>query len=337
MLRKIIKTKRAKWAIVLFIIADFALVGSLSSGSIDGLPVALVLILAAVLLFMSAAKLVKDPSGPSSDVKAAGAPSLSININTSSSSYYVDRLIADGETMTLVDLRENTNPSGGFLNWSVYQIIGVNVNTKRNNKRQYEAKNEADAILKAEADGLTAPFEVTVIPHEEPTERQLEYLQSFGLSAPVGAKRGDISAILSRLEDATEVVSKKRLSSDRAEERVRPLPSPSAEFARFADAMGIMFSRYVGSDALFYNTVYSLNGRDRVAFYAHCVLCSYHRMEILDMRNFEWFEKLYAFADKVIYDQSFMRSIEGRSANDYLHPHRGAIAYKAVAEFFGLK
>ena len=332
MLRKIFKTKKAKWAIVLIFVADFMMLGST-----EAIPVALLLIAVAILLIASAAKSAKDTQEPSTVEPSAGVPTININIKTSSSSYYMDRLIADGETVSLVDLGGFISPSGGFLNWSVYQVVGVNSNTKRKNKRQYEAKSEADAILKAEADGLTTPFEVSVLPHEDPTERQLEYLQSFGLSAPDGAKKDDVSAILSRLEDATDVVSEKILSADRREERVRPLPSPTEEFASFADAMGVMFSRYIGKNALFYHTVYSLKGRDRVAFYAHSVLCSYHRMEIRDMRKFEWFEKLYAFADEVIEDQTFMRSLDGRSADDYLHPHRGSAAYKAVAEFFGLK
>ena len=260
-----------------------------------------------------------------------------VTIKTETTHLYVDRLLAKGEALTLVDLDGYVSPSGGFVNWALYEVIGKNLTTNRKNKRRYEAKSEPDAIKQAEADGLAGPFDIVALKHEDPTERQIQYLQSWGVSVPEGVNKFDISAILSRLEDEAEVISEKKIYKNVTEERVRLLPGPTSDFARFADGMGVKFSRYIGKSALFCNTVYNLTGRDRIAFYAYCIICFHKKTEIGDMRQSEYFTRLYEFADSAIKNPSLLRSIEGRSANDYLHPHKGSTAYKAVAEFFALK
>ena len=73
--------------------------------------------------------------------------------------------------------------------------------TGRKNKRRYEAKDEEKAIALAEANGLAGPFEVQVIPHNPPTDRQVDYLISFGATLPDGAARVDVSAMIGRLKD----------------------------------------------------------------------------------------------------------------------------------------
>ena len=262
---------------------------------------------------------------------------IKVTIKTETTHAYVDRLLAKGEALTLVDLDGYISPSGGFVNWATYEVSGKNISTNRKNKRRYNAKTEANAIKQAEADGLAGPFDIVAIKHDDPTEKQLQYLQSWGVSVPVGANKFDVSTILSRLEDESETITEKRISKSTTEERVRLLPGPASDFAKFADSMGVKFSRFIGKGALFDSTLYHLTGRDRVAFYAYCVICANKKTEIGDMRDNENFARLYEFADAAIENPSLLRSIEGRSANDYLHPHKGSAAYKAVAEFFALK
>ena len=262
---------------------------------------------------------------------------IKVKIKTETTHSYVDRLLAKGEDLTLVDLDGYISPSGGFVNWATYEVIGKNMNTNRKNKRRYDAKTEADAINQANADNLTGPYDITILMHDAPTEKQIQYLQSWGVAVPAGVNKFDVNAILSRLEDETEAISEKKISQNATEERIRLLPGPSAAFAKFADSMGVKFSRYIGKSALFDKTLYSLTRRDRVAFYAYCIICTNNKMEIGDMRNSEHYARLYDFADMAVNDQSLLQSIERRSANDYLHPHKGSAAYKAVAEFFGLK
>ena len=262
---------------------------------------------------------------------------IKVTLKTETTHSYVDTLLANGEVLTLIDLDGYISPSGGFVNWAIYEVIGKNLNTNRKNKRHYEAKTEDDAIKHAEADGLTGPFDIAALKHEDPTERQIQYLQSWGVSVPAGASKFDVSAILSRLEDETETVSEKKISKSITEQRVRLLPGPASDFAMFADGMGVKFSRYIGKAALFDKTLYNLTGRDRIAFYAYCIICVHEKTEIGDMRKSEYFTRLYEFADAAIDNPTILRSIEGRSANDYLHPHKGSTAYKAVAEFFAIK
>ena len=280
-----------------------------------------------------AAILKKGPVQPS----AQHEQEIKVTIKTETTHSYVDRLFANSAKLNLVDLGGYISPSGGFVNWATYEVSGKNISTNRKNKRRYDAKTEADAIRQAEADGLVSPFEIVAIKHDDPTERQIQYLQSWGISVPAGANKFDVSTILSRLENESETVAEKRISKNTTEERVRLLPRPTSDFARFADSMGVKFSRFIGKAALFDNTLYHLTGRDRVAFYAYCVICANKKTEIGDMRKSEYFARFYEFADVAIENPSILRSIEGRSANDYLHPHKGSAAYKAVAEFFALK
>lgn len=261
---------------------------------------------------------------------------IKFTIKTETTHSYVDRLLAPGETLSPVEFDGYISPSGGFVNWATYEVSGKNINTNRMNKRRYDAKTEADAIKQAESDNLAGPYDIVALNHDGPTEKQIEYLQSWGISVPSGANKFDVSAILSRLEDETETVYEKKISKNTAEERIRFLPGPTPEFAGYADSIGVKFSRYIGKLALFEKVLYNLTGRDRIAFYAYCIICSCKKTEIGNMRNSEYSSHLYDFADMAIKDQSILRSIEGRSSNDYLHPHKGSMAYKSVAEFFTL-
>lgn len=123
------------------------------------------------------------------------------------------------------------SPSGGFVNYARFQVIGIKPETKRKNKRVYEVRNEEDACKCAESDGLTGPFDVTVLPSIPPSDRQLSYAKSLGASIPDGACSFDVSAIISRINDNDE--------------------SPVSEkLARQAHKFGVNFSRYHGRAAI---------------------------------------------------------------------------------------
>lgn len=264
-----------------------------------------------------------------------GILTVKFSSKTSSSSYTLESLLAKDTQVSLLDLKGYRCPSGGYTNWAVYQVRGTNVATGRKITRRYEAKNEVEAARLAEADGLISPYEFAVLQHDDPTERQIEYLRSWDAPIPEGAAKYDVSAILSRLEDSQNIASQKHISKDYVVQRVIPAPGPTEEFAVFADEMGVKFSRYIGEMALFNNTVSALSDRDKAAFFAYCILCSRDHSQIRDPRQSEYAEKLYTFADIALQNTQLMKSINGRDPSDYLHPHKGSIAYKAVAEFFG--
>ena len=269
--------------------------------------------------------------------RSAKEQEIKVTIKTETTHSYVDRLLAKGEILSLVDLDGYISPSGGFVNWATYEVSGKNINTNRKNKRRYDAKTEAEAVKQAETDGLIGPYDIVAIKHDDPTENQIKYLQSWGVSVPIGANKNDVSAILSRLEDSYNVVSEKKMSSNTIVQYIRPLPGPSEEFARYADDMGMKFSRYIGQNALFCHTIYSLNEREKAAFFAYCVLCAHYHKDIGDLRTFEYADQLYAFADMALTNGALVRSIGSRPTDDYIKPHKGSSAYKTVAEFFGLK
>ena len=123
------------------------------------------------------------------------------------------------------------SPSGGFVNYARFQVIGIKPETKRKNKRVYEVRNKEDACKCAESDGLTGPFDVTVLPSTPPSDRQLSYAKSLGANIPDGACAFDVSAIISRINDNDE--------------------SPVSEkLARQAHKFGVNFSRYHGRVAI---------------------------------------------------------------------------------------
>lgn len=96
------------------------------------------------------------------------------------------------------------SPSGGFVNYARFQVIGINPSTKRKNKRIYEVRFEEDARKCAENEGLIEPFEITVLPSVSPSERQLEYAKVLEACIPDGACSLDVSAIISRITDKDE-------------------------------------------------------------------------------------------------------------------------------------
>ncbi len=110
-------------------------------------------------------------------------------------------------------------------------MIGINPKTNRKNKRVYETRREEQAIKCAIDEGFEAPFEVTAIPFDPPSERQLDYANSIGIYVPPEACRYDVSAMLSRYEDDDE---------EPVDEKI----------AKMANIYGIMFSRYAGKKAI---------------------------------------------------------------------------------------
>ena len=123
------------------------------------------------------------------------------------------------------------SPSGGFVNYARFQVIGINPSTKRKNKRIYEVRFEEDARKCAENEGLIEPFEITVLPSVPPSERQLEYAKVLEACIPDGACSLDVSAIISRITDNDE----------------KPA---SAKLVRQAHIRGLKFSRYHGKAAI---------------------------------------------------------------------------------------
>lgn len=303
-----------------------------------------VFVIAAIIIFAVGklkAKMPKAPTAgkwtaPNRNTKEQESP-VKIHISTHTSSYYEDRVIAPNEELTVLFLGGYVSASGGYQNWATYNVVGTNPTTQKKNKRRISATDEAEAIEKAKKAGLLDPVIQDIVPCEEPTERQMDYVMALGASIPEDISKEDVSAIISRIADSDDIVSEKWIAKDQMHVEVRPLKSPDEDFALFAHMMGVKFSRYIGEDALFERTVYHLTGRNKAAFFAYCVLCSVSGQKIGNMLESPNLDRLYAFGDKAAATENLMRSIDGREPDDYFEPHRGTIAFKEVAKFFHLK
>ncbi|MBN1005653.1 hypothetical protein [Amphritea pacifica] len=111
-----------------------------------------------------------------------------------------------------------------------YEIKGKGKDTGRTRKRIFTAQNEEEARQLAEADG-TLVEEITEIPPDPPTERQLDYAKGLGISIPSNATKDDLSDLIS-------------LKVDR--------DKPSTErHKKFGRMYGLEFTDYIGKKSLF--------------------------------------------------------------------------------------
>ena len=138
-----------------------------------------------------------------------------LEISTSFSSYYVAvRQKTPGAlAATSVSAWDGyASPSGGYVNYGRFQVVGKNPITNRKNKRTYEARNEEEACKCAEAAGLLGPFEVSVLPALPPTDSQISYAKDLGATIPGDACKTDVSAIISRITDEDEEPASEHLA-----------------------------------------------------------------------------------------------------------------------------
>lgn len=169
-----------------------------------------------------------------SNAQPSNSNSASVGVSVETRTYYVEiRQQTKGllPSISVDALGGYVSPSGGFVNFARFQVIGTNPATKRKNKRVYEVRTEEDACKCAEKDGLTGPFEISVLPSTSPSERQISFAKTLEAVLPDGACALDVSAIISRI-------------TDRDEKPVSP------KIARQAHIMGLKFSRYHGKTAI---------------------------------------------------------------------------------------
>lgn len=111
-----------------------------------------------------------------------------------------------------------------------YEIKGKGNDTGGKRKRIYSAANELEARQLAENDD-TLVEEVTEIPPEPPTKRQIDYAKDLGISIPANATKDDLSDLISLKVD-----------------RDKPATERHKNFGRLYH---IEFSDYIGKKALF--------------------------------------------------------------------------------------
>lgn len=111
-----------------------------------------------------------------------------------------------------------------------YEIVGKGRDTGRKRKRIYSAKDHKAAEALAEADG-TEVLEISELPPEPPTKRQIEYATDIDIKIPYDITKDELSDLISSTLDHDK---------------------PSTERHRsFAQIYGVECTDYLGKKSLF--------------------------------------------------------------------------------------
>lgn len=141
MVQQILKTKGGKWALALVIVAALAVIGSLSEGSTEAIPGALILILIAAGIVISAVKKIQNPpAAPSLSIQGVHVSQEAIDaFNTYGTIPNVDNtpiILADGEQAVhacraerIETKNRRLGTTGGGAGASIRIAKGVSVRT----------------------------------------------------------------------------------------------------------------------------------------------------------------------------------------------------------------
>ena len=184
------------------------------------------------------------------------------------------------------------------MNYFVFKIIGKHSETKRKRTISVHAKDEQQAEQIAISEGLTPPLEILKLPHEQPTDRQLEYARGVGIFVPPDATVADVSCLLSRYEDR---------DSD-----------PDPGLIEFADGRNLLFSHYIGEKRLYGLIFSSLDDLDKIAFFTFSIYrwLSDDRHANMDTHHHKAI--FYRFAADACQDQAFLKSMLRYQGGDLL-------------------
>lgn len=122
------------------------------------------------------------------------------------------------------------SPSGGYMNFAVFKVVGINPATKRKNTREYSCKTEDEARDIAQADGLIDLQEITAISFDPPSEAQYAACRKHNRHIPSGACKMDVSALMTR--------------------DIEHQKPASVELMEYADSIGLKFSYLIGEESL---------------------------------------------------------------------------------------
>ena len=255
--------------------------------------------------------------------------------------FYIEKLQREKGVLSSVHLGGYQSPSGGYLNYARFSVVGRNETTGRKNTRKYSAKTAADALALASSDGLIDPEIKEIIPHSSPTQQQIDDAKAIGATIPSDACSEDAYAILFRInnaplcddcEDEDDDFELHKENSIECHE-VDPLPSPTEEFAQYADSLGLHFSKFSSLDTILRYVVYSLNDRDKAAFFAYCVFCLEHATEIGNLQTCNQISKFYQFADSLLANNQMLESLLDKHPDSYLKLDKKSKLYKEVIKF----
>lgn len=122
------------------------------------------------------------------------------------------------------------SPSGGYMNYALFSVVGTNPSTNRKNTRKYECKTSSEAEQYAINDGLINIEKITVLPFDNPTDRQIAACKKHNRIIPPGACSLDVSFLMTK---------------DIEREEDAPM-----DLIQQADSLGLKFSYLAGKETL---------------------------------------------------------------------------------------
>jgi hypothetical protein len=205
-----------------------------------------------------------------------------------------------------------------FTPEAIYIVYGINPQTNRKNKKQVKAIGEADAIKKAEAAGLIAPFEITCLETFDapaPTERQLEYAKDMDIRIPIGACKWDVSALLARGEEND------------------PDPAPD-EYLDYLAARKWGGSSLIGCNAAFKELFSAGELGDRLAMYAYYIYQTEHKLPVLNLDTDSRKDCYFAFGDYAIQNPKIITHFDSWYDDGSCSTQKNWGIYKDYKEYF---
>lgn len=217
-----------------------------------------------------------------------------------------------------IDIDNYTSPSGGYINYATFRVQGINNETGRKNTKTFNAKNEKIAESTAIFNNLREPFEITAVTAQKPSNNQLNYAIDLGASIPNDVCAEDVSTIISRIVDDD-------------------MDSPNLELAKYADEVGICFSRFIGANELLFRIVHFLQFVDLATFYVYAVYQNQNNEPLKNLLTHPLYKTFLECGRAFENNADLIESLKKRPASDYVKPNKNSKVYISTIAMLKLK
>ncbi|MDD7602219.1 MAG: hypothetical protein PUK54_06415 [Firmicutes bacterium] len=214
--------------------------------------------------------------------------------------------------LEMIDIGGYVSPSGGYGNFAVYEVKGINPSTNRINTRKFKAVSESRAIEAMKKEGFVEPFTISVLPVELPSEDFMkEVAEDLEITLPEGLSYEDLYTInnAARFDDTA---------------------MPSAGIVKFAMDMGVCFSRFIGEWSLESAIANALDDKMRASLYAYIKIQKESGLPIEDIRESDRYEKYCEFGEKASDNRRIMEIVNSYFGGHDTYLHGNSNAYKLL-------
>ncbi len=186
------------------------------------------------------------------------------------------------------------------MNFRIFSVKGKNPQTNRQRTSTItlplSVQPTEESILLALQGELIAPLEWTEIPHDPPTEPQLNYARALGISVPKSATKWDVSALLD-----------KKIQKD---------SDPNPGLLEFATNRNMAFSEYIGKKALYNMLFTALPMTDKIAFFCFSVYRSLSEDRHANLDTSPYRDLFFTFGREHENDEKFIKSLNEYDGSD---------------------